>query len=791
MLRHKFRFSLLAVVIFLTVAGFTVGWSQSAALSRPAGEAPLPTQTHLAAPGLLFIGVSGLTSRVVGEDSAALLEQLPGYAQAALSPRSFDVYACPIEGWMQLRAVGDVFDQMGRAYARAGNQTCPRYYTQPLPGQQDTPASGGKVIAVPARIPVLATALEQVTWPELSLFDSKAWAIGELAGVPLAGADGSVPHWRNHPSFDLDEAVLRQSYLEVLQAAPSDVVIDLGSVAPAPPPEASQSEGQSGVQNSPTEEPASGAQTGTQSPTELGPAGENSLGQHSAAQILRVLVQILQANAHSTQPRPVVIASIGDTAPVRTLQFFATNSPAVLGQQDFRAALVYTSTTRSAGLVTMADVRSAVVKTRQYLNRDTKIQLPQGQIPAQLKAQAVASPATALTEIRELQRHADAALAATGYWYAVFHALGWAMLGMFILGVALSRPLETKRVLWRWLSRAATVTFAFIPAALILNLLPWWNLGIAQSDYGASIFATLATLGLAVVLSVAARFTPYPIGVLAGVTFALLCLDILAGSLHQRNGFMGSLVLSSRRYYGVSNRTYLILVIAGLLLLLPILEKWWKKKTAVLATLGVGAVALAVDALPAWGADFGGPPGILAAFLTVAVLAAGRRLKWWYVPLWLGITGLVMGAVALISAYSPNASHIGEFWSNLGKASNEGLIQGKIRDVLRSFTSHFDILVGMAVLAVGIALFAWLLRRYQRILGTYFASVQAIITAPSLRGVLLGLALGVLVAVPVNDSGAIMLKESFYMLVPALVAVFSSMLGQSSSGPEDAPQHSK
>ncbi len=127
----------------------------------------------------------------------------------------------------------------------------------------------------------------------------------------------------------------------------------------------------------------------------------------------------------------------------------------------------------------------------------------------------------------------------------------------------------------------------------------------------------------------------------------------------------------------------------------------------------------------------------------------------------------------------------------MGKASNEGLIQGKIRDVLRSFTSHFDILVGMAVLAVGIALFAWLLRRYQRILGTYFASVQAIITAPSLRGVLLGLALGVLVAVPVNDSGAIMLKESFYMLVPALVAVFSSMLGQSSSGPEDAPQHSK
>lgn len=69
--------------------------------------------------------------------------------------------------------------------------------------------------------------------------------------------------------------------------------------------------------------------------------------------------------------------------------------------------------------------------------------------------------------------------------------------------------------------------------------------------------------------------------------------------------------------------------------------------------------------------------------------------------------------------------------------------------------------------------------------------MQAIITAPSLRGVLLGLALGVLVAVPVNDSGAIMLKESFYMLVPALVAVFSSMLGQSSSGPEDAPQHSK
>lgn len=752
------------------------------------------------APGVLFLGMSGLKPSDLDLQGNQLGEMLVPFTFSALSTRSFRIYTCPTEGWMQLRAPGDVADEEGRRLAKTVGSQCLGMKLVKGDGTAvQTPVQVEPAAATPLPNAAAVTyaqfkgRTENITWPTRGIFATDAWAVGRNAGIPLANRRGQVAHWlplpvvpemvrinpstldslynertgagaraalaakAQQPTSPLGKTLNNRTSLEsawqsLLAAAPSDVVVDLDTVDTA-------------VLNQNTYDTAKTL----------------SLQQLSA---------ILSANQSAAHPRPVIIASLGDFEGARSLQLLAAQTPgltltggesaAASNAGTAGAGVLYTSTTRAAGLATLADVRGLVLNARTYL--DPKLVSPANITLPELKVNPVASVAEACSVITEQQRHASSALRANSRWYQVFHLLSYLAIGALIIWAFASRGSRRLANSWWVVRLLGLIAFAMLPAALILNWIPWWNLPGTDSTVGAIAVALALTTVIAAALVGILWRSPHAVSILAGISFFILALDIVLGSAHQRNGFMGSLVLSSRRYYGISNRTYIILIVGALLALLPVLQRFWGQRRAAWVTAGLGVAVLLIDALPGWGADFGGPPGIILVFGIVALMAAGVRPRWWHAGVWVVLTIGVMGAIGWFSRGSD--SHIGNFWSNLGSSESQELIAGKVRDVLRSFENNLGVVILLALVVVALVVAMVMVKRRQVSWPWWVYTWDQLTDLPALRVVALGILLGMAVAVPINDSGMMIVKEAIYLVLPALSAVIAQRAIQLNRSPE-------
>ena len=444
--------------------------------------------------------------------------------------------------------------------------------------------------------------------------------------------------------------------------------------------------------------------------------------------------------------------------------------------------MLYTSTTRAAGLATIADVRGLIINARTYLN--PKLVPPANLTLPELSVTPVGSVPEACSVITEQQSHASSALRANSSWYQVFHLLCYLAIGALIIWAFASRGVRRLSNSWWVVRLLSLIAFAMLPAALILNWIPWWNLPGTDSTVGAIGIALALTAVITGVLVAPLWRSSHAVAILAGISFFILALDIVLGSAHQRNGFMGSLVLSSRRYYGISNRTYIILIAGALLALLPVLQRFWGQRRAAWVTAGLGVAVLLVDALPRWGADFGGPPGIILAFGIVALMAYGVRPRWWHAGLWVVLTLAVMGTIGWFSRGSD--SHIGNFWSNLGSSESQELVAGKVRDVLRSFVNNLGVVILFVLVAVVLVVATVMVKRRQVSWPRWVYTWDQLTDLPALRVVALGILLGMAVAVPINDSGIMIVKEAIYLVLPALGAVIAQRATQLDLSPEPA-----
>lgn len=754
-------------------------WAQGVNVAAPSPDAP----------GVLFLGMSGLKPSDLDLQGNQLGEMLVPFTFSALSTRSFRIYTCPTEGWMQLRARGDVADEEGRRLAKTVGSQCLGMKLVKGDGtaaQTPVPVEPAAATPLPKSAAVTYAQFkgrtENITWPTRGIFATDAWAVGRNAGIPLANRRGQVAHWlplpvvpemarinpstldslynehtgagaraalaakAQQPTSPLGKTLKNRTSLEsawqsLLAAAPSDVVVDLDTVDTA-------------VLNQNTYDTA------------------KTLS-------LQQLAAILSANQSAAHPRPVIIASLGDFEGARSLQLLAAQTPglALTGRESAATSdagtpgtgVLYTSTTRAVGLATLADVRGLVLNARTYL--DPKLVPPANITLPELRVNPVASVAEACSVITEQQRHASSALRANSRWYQVFHLLSYLAIGALIIWAFASRGSRRLANSWWVVRLLGLIAFAMLPAALILNWIPWWNLPGTDSTIGAIAVALALTAVIAAALVGILWRSPHAVSILAGISFFILALDIVLGSAHQRNGFMGSLVLSSRRYYGISNRTYIILIVGALLALLPVLQRFWGQRRAAWVTAGLGVAVLLIDALPGWGADFGGPPGIILAFGIVALMAAGVQLRWWHAGVWVVLTLGVMGAIGWFSRGSD--SHIGNFWSNLGSSESQELIAGKVRDVLRSFENNLGVVILLALVVVALVVAMVMVKRRQVSWPWWVSTWDQLTDLPALRVVALGILLGMAVAVPINDSGMMIVKEAIYLVLPALSAVIA------------------
>lgn len=765
-------------------------WAQGVNVAAPSPDAP----------GVLFLGMSGLKPSDLDLQGNQLGEMLVPFTFSALSTRSFRIYTCPTEGWMQLRARGDVADEEGRRLAKTvGSQCLGMKLVKGDGTAAQTPVPVEPAAATPLPNAAAVTyaqfkgRTENITWPTRGIFATDAWAVGRNAGIPLANRRGQVAHWlplpvvpemarinpstldslynertgagaraalaakAQQPTSPLGKTLKNRTSLEsawqsLLAAAPSDVVVDLDTVDTA-------------VLNQNTYDTA------------------KTLS-------LQQLAAILSANQSAAHPRPVIIASLGDFEGARSLQLLAAQTPglALTGRESAAASdagtpgtgVLYTSTTRAVGLATLADVRGLVLNARTYL--DPKLVPPANITLPELRVNPVASVAEACSVITEQQRHASSALRANSRWYQVFHLLSYLAIGALIIWAFASRGSRRLANSWWVVRLLGLIAFAMLPAALILNWIPWWNLPGTDSTVGAIAVALALTAVIAAALVGILWRSPHAVSILAGISFFILALDIVLGSAHQRNGFMGSLVLSSRRYYGISNRTYIILIVGALLALLPVLQRFWGQRRAAWVTAGLGVAVLLIDALPGWGADFGGPPGIILAFGIVALMAAGVQPRWWHAGVWVVLTLGVMGAIGWFSRGSD--SHIGNFWSNLGSSESQELIAGKVRDVLRSFENNLGVVILLALVVAALVVAMVMVKRRQVSWPWWVSTWDQLTDLPALRVVALGILLGMAVAVPINDSGMMIVKEAIYLVLPALSAVIAQRVIQLNRSPE-------
>lgn len=762
----------------------TARWTQNADAILPSPDAP----------GVLFLGMSGLKPSDLDLQGNQLGQMLVPFTFSALSTRSFRIYTCPTEGWMQLRARGDVADEEGRRLAQTVGAQCLGMKLVKSDGTtaetpaQITPAAPSLPKTTAVTYAQFKGRTENITWPARGIFAPDAWAVGRNAGIPLANHRGQVAHWQPLPVIPEMERInpsaldslynertgagaraafeakaqqpvpplgkplknrtaLASAWQELLAAAPSDVVVDLDTVDTA-------------VLNQNTYDTAKTL----------------SLQQLSA---------ILSANQSAAHPRPVVIASLGDFEGARSLQLLAAQTPGLALTDGKPSAtprkgltettgVLYTSTTHALGLATLADVRGLVFNARAYV--EPKMVPPANIILPELSVTPVAGVAKACAMITEQQRHATSALRANSPWYQVFHLFSYLAMGALLIWAFASSGTRRLANNWWVVRLLGLVAFAMLPAALILNWIPWWNLPGTDSAVGSVGISLALTAVITAVLVASLWRNSHAVAILAGISCFILALDIMLGSAHQRNGFMGSLVLSSRRYYGISNRTYIILIAGALLALLPVLQRFWGQRRAGWITAGLGVAVLLVDALPGWGADFGGPPGIILAFGIVALMAAGVPPRWWHAGLWVVSTLAVMGIIGWFSRGSD--SHIGNFWSNLGSSESRELIAGKVRDVLRSFVNNLGVVILLVLVVAVLATTLVIVKRRQVSWPRWVSSWNQLTDQPALRVVALGILLGMAVAVPINDSGMMIVKEAIYLVLPPLGAIIAQGAAQ-------------
>ncbi len=696
----------------------------------------------------LLVGMGGLDTSAVDLENPAIAQTLAGMSLANLTTHSLSTFTCPVEGWLSLVATGDVLDKAGRksaADAQARDE-CPPFAQVRSGGKlASTSSSATKALradapyphtlddstsATSATVEGFSSFLSTATWPVENPY-SGVLGIGPGAALMLANSQGDVSRW-------IPSLAQVEDLTSLLSHESGSLVIDLGSIR--------------------------------------APVGSPAYAQ-AAAEMNMQLAHVLEAAASSTQQRRLILASLSDPWNEGRLQFFATNL-----EEKHTPGVLVSSSTRTPGLVALSDVRSLLSGS-----------------PSPFHNISTSTVREAASKVNSLAEQSYVSSSVTSSWYQVFNGVvGLGALGailLFLLAPARpGTPWGGSACRWRSVEIWNTWAFAFVPAALLLNFVPWWRLPAFFSPHDlpgmgspvpAICVAVGATVLIAAGLTALAHFTSSPVGVLAATALVLLCVDVMCGSAHQRNGFMGSMILTSRRYYGISNRTYLILIIAGLLALLPWIVKHWpcgRKRAGRMIAL-LGAFILAVDTLPAWGADFGGSAGIIAAFGFAAILVGGKKLHWWYVPLWIFLTVGVMGTTGLLAARE-GESHIGRFWSTLGSPENTALLMGKIRDVVRSFTSHpTTILLLVALLALLAA--AWfLVCTLDKRSGAHKVSLrEALASTPSLGTFMLAVLLGIVVAVPLNDSGALMLKEGAFIALPAFLALVAR--GLSTRSPQE------
>lgn len=751
-------------------------------MSAPARAQPqaLSVEVDPAAP-LVVIGTGGLIwDDLSPEATPAMWEFAEAGAVGNLVVRSIRSTTCPADGWLALSAGARAADlaYSERTSDFAGN-TC-----RPL-----RPADDG---VVPGWEDYLTAAAQTGYDPRLGLFgdlvlesDLHATAIGPGAAIALGTADGTVagtalelPETPGEITAVVSDAVVSNTI----------VVIDAGQVRDYVPP---------------------AMPTGLQAPATPDPET------FRAEQVAEIETRVAAILAGIEQAIPLTDASTGEDAldPVIFLASLSDSgrSPAmhVLAEQGIGEGTLTSPSTRQVGYVQSTDLLPTFLG---WVGIGSHPESAQGAIVGSPvgRVETASSGSDRIAALADAELHAQAQRPIIAPFYLTLVILNVVLYAVVALG--LTRPAATRlgasiarflRLDGRSISltqarphvlkglRFVAVAMAAIPVSTFLaNLLPWWR--------GASpaLWFALATLAICLVVTALAIMPPWgsrilaPMGVVAGITAAVLAVDIATGARLQISAIMGVPVLVAGRFYGFNNTAFSLFTTASILLVVAVTNPWvrrgWRGLAAAVTAM-TGLVVAYLDGAPSIGADFGGPPAILPAFAVLALLAAGVRITWKRAVLVLGGAALATAALAVADYLRPaeERTHLGMFVETTLNGGAWDVIYRKLEANLRILANNRP----LTILAItGVALVVFVLARPVRRAITspgggrfsWLSSGAPISQMGSLTPMLgpglvaLGVALGIGFAL--NDSGIAIPAYGVAVAVPLLLAACANWM---------------
>jgi len=649
---------LVALVLAASVAAADVG--------RRAGTGTTPTPTPApaaaVADGLVLVGTDGLHWTDIDRTATPTLwRMVSSGAVGSLSVRMGGTQSCPIDSWLTLSAAG-------RAVASTpGGGQDPSLDCVPLP---DLVTSGGVgTVTVPGWTDLVApdasasaagspndgsdTATQTtpvgtpgVLGERITVAGSCTTAVGPGAALALAQPDGTVDRYA---------ATLADVTDADLLACPVDVV-DLG---------------------------------------ELGyePEGRR-LALARLDRTLAALIDRLPDGWH------VVVAGLSGGVGEQGL-------PAVIDWRVGGGAAVWltSDSTRRAGIVTLTDLSATAAVAAGAEDTDFDgAPLKEGPV-RRMSTERTVENRRYLTELTTTVTHLSPVFAAV----VVLGGVG----AVLALLAGRRRPigLAARRAI-----RGVLLVVTCAPAGAFLAAASrWW---VTRAPVvAASLWTVVATVGCALVAWALARVVgrlapvsagraPWLLGAAAAtVTWLVLTIDGLTGTLLQQGSILGASATVGARFYGFGNLAFAVYAASALVLAGTLAAAAGTRRVAMLAGTAVGLVTVIVDGWPGFGADVGGILALVPAFVVLLLGLTGRGVTGRRVLGALGLAVVVTAVIGIIDWAGPGpASHLGLFVQRVVDGQAWGLVAEKAAGAWATVANPWGALATVGCLAVILAL---------------------------------------------------------------------------------------
>ncbi|WP_083981603.1 hypothetical protein [Actinomadura chibensis] len=705
------RIAMFLGVLGAVLAGFV--WP-AGAQAAPAQAAPV---RNAVGGQVVIIGVPGLMWSDIDREKTPALWGLAGAGSTAgLSVRTTRVNTCPTDGWLTLSA--------GQR-SRLPHGDCALPAAPILPGQRSpaVPPEGGAVAAgwpaikadnagtnYHARIGLLGDAVHAA--------GGCTTAVGPGAVFGVGNGSGQVDHYLASPD----------------KAAPADwarcalTAVDVDDLFRAY------------------------IDAGVDPKGEQVPLSEHKRAAAATAADRRV-GQVLGGLPAGTT---VLVAGLSDIGVDPHLRV------AVAKGAGYGPGYMRSSATRQDGLVTLTDLTATTLKLLGVRQPKQAVGSAWRDQPSkdstQDRVESLEDQDVAAQAIRSVQ---------TSFYWVLF-ATQLVLYG--IAALVLRRLGGDRRSRARILggTRVIALLGGAVPGASFLaGLMPWWR---AEHATPVLICTVLGFSGLLTGVALAGpwRRSAFAPGlVITGVTALVLALDVMTGSRLQLNTLMGYTALVAGRFYGFGNQAFSLFAVAAILTAAWLTEfplRAGRRTVAVGIIAAIGAFAVAIDGLPAWGSDFGGVLAMVPAFAMLGLMVTGRRVS----PLKLGLFCLAGAALVLVISYvnsrSANPTHLGRFWQDLMDGDAWGVIVRKFNAMLNSL-GYWPFTLPLAA-AIGFLFFVLARPNRWRVSLLQRAYEHCVTMRPAL---LCALTVGV-IGMLVNDSGVVILSVAFSLATPLMLA---------------------